>query len=115
MVKLGFCLPDGTEIFQQDDQDNHVDIAFRLINQKGWKVYFEQSSESDPVDYLVFRCGALKVGNRYFGKTVSFYPNRISLHIQQKINEYKALGYEIDFAQNIEPTQHDIILLFHSF
>lgn len=115
MTQIGFHLPDGFELFQESNLDNHVDIALRIIKEKGWEEYLQQSNYSDPVDFLVFNCGALKVGNCYLGKIVTVYPSKVSPYIQERINFYKKEGYQIDFASNLRHmSDHDIISMFHS-
>lgn len=113
MIKIGFSLADGRDVFQEDRQENHEDIAMRIIRQEGWEEYFKQSEYRDPSDFLVFSCGALKIGNSYYGKVIQFHPPKITPSIQQKIAFYKAEGYKIDLAPNYQIQERDLVRLFH--
>ena len=95
---LGFILESG-EVFLRaiGDEEGHIEIAERIIQQKGWSNEFASGCwGNNPVDFLIYEKGALKVGNRWGSRKVSYYPAKLSREVRDFIDEYRARNYEIE-------------------
>ena len=111
---LGFILDKKTSLFQQKNDHGHIEIAFRLISKIGKTSQYEQQTKwKDPVDFLVFTMGALKVGNRWNEKVITYCPNAISTEMRDIIAEYIKERYEVDEVQ--EPISNDQMAVFRNF
>lgn len=96
---LGFALPDGEVILRAEGERGHIELAMRIIDSdKNMKGMFEKSDwfPSNPVDFLIFRVGAAKIGNRW-GQTrlVQYYPYLMTRKILETLEEYKSKNYDI--------------------
>ena len=108
MVKrgLGFILDKKTSFFQEEGERGHIEIALRVIEEIGKKQKYEtQTKWKDPVDFLVYSIGVLKVGNRWEEKIITYCPYLVTSEIQDIIVEYKKERYKVD--EVYEPTTDD--------
>lgn len=111
---LGFILDRNTSFFQKAGEHGHIEVALRVISEIGKQKKFEQQTKwTDPVDFLVFTMGALKVGNRWNEKVVTYCPNAINTEIQDIIAEYRRERYKVDEVQ--EPIANDQLAVFRNF
>ena len=95
-VTLGFVMPNGKTYDQENQSDGHIEIARRVITSENLDEKYKNSRWNDPVDFLIFDEGALKVGNRWGKRVVSYYPNMITSVIQEYIESYTSLCYTED-------------------
>lgn len=81
MVELGFILPTGDKYLQEANEEGHIEVARRVIEKNSMSDRYERSKWNDPVDFLVFEEGALKIGNRWGAQVITYYPNKLSRKI----------------------------------
>lgn len=112
---LGFILNKDTKFFKEESEKGHIEVALRVIEGIGKKEEYERQAKwKDPVDYLVFCIGALKVGNRWQERVITYYPYTVGNELQSIINEYKQAQYKID--EVFEPTDNtDAISMFRRY
>ncbi|MBQ3409256.1 MAG: hypothetical protein IJH12_08655 [Clostridia bacterium] len=101
-LELGFILSNGKCYFKEDSEKGHIEVAVRILNlpeNKSLKSRYEKSVWGDmnnPVDFLVFEEGALKVGIKYgTERVVVFYPYMISRKTDEAIAEYRSKHYRV--------------------
>ena len=85
---LGFILDKNTSFFQQEGEKGHIETALRVIEEIGKKEKYEQQTKwKDPVDFLVYSVGALKVGNRWKEKVITYCPYLVDKEMQVIFDE----------------------------
>lgn len=110
-MNLGFILSTGEKAFRDSEKDGHIEVAERIIKSNaGMAAKYEHSIWRDPVDFLIFDEGALKVGNRYGVLVITYYPKLLSKPVKDAIIEYRALGYKED---RLEPPGVFGVARFH--
>ena len=87
---LGFILDRESKFFQEEGEKGHIEIALRVIKEIGkQKKYEQQTKWKDPVDFLVYSIGALKVGNRWTERVVTYCPYVVTSEMLDIIAENK--------------------------
>lgn len=101
-LELGFILSSGERYFKEESEKGHIEVAMRILNMpenKSLKLMYERSvwsSMNNPVDFLVFEEGALKVGIKYgTEKVLLYYPYMISHKTDEALAEYMSKHYRI--------------------
>ena len=96
LLKLGiFCY--GKYYGKKFDSDGHIEIASRIIDSKSWKSQFESDPKwKDPVDFLIYRKGAIKIGNRWGARKLSYSSRMSDKETDGVIIEYQSAGWEIE-------------------
>ncbi len=94
--ELGFYLPNGNKYFQLETEKGHIEVAMRVINIENLSERFEKSKWNDPVDFLIFDIGAIKIGNRWGSRVISYYPNLLDRKSEEVIAIYKMRHYDED-------------------
>lgn len=96
MSELGFVLQNGDTYLRKTKSEGHIEIARRIINDTQMTKDFEKSSYTDPVDYLIFVQGALKIGSRWGDRVIVYYPAKVNKKIEEAISEYTQKNYRED-------------------
>lgn len=101
-LEIGFVLSNGERYFKEESESGHIEVAFRILNlpeNKSLKNMYEKSvwgNMNNPVDFLVFEEGALKVGIKYGTERVLlYYPYMVSRKTDEAMVEYKSRHYRI--------------------
>lgn len=92
-IRIGFIFGDGTFF---DDGNTHVEIANAYIEEQGLQEKFSKSKYDFPIDFLIMKLGAIKVGNLYEDKVISFKERLMTEKQFEYINQFYGLGYKID-------------------
>ena len=97
--ELGFVLSDGEKFLKEESERGHIEVAFRILNASSrMKGRFERSiwAPDNPVDFLIFEEGAIKVGNRW-GDTriIQYYPYMLCRKVEEIFAEYCSLNYDV--------------------
>ena len=113
-VSLGFVMPNGKTYDQENQSEGHIEIARRVIEAENLVEKYQNSKWNDPVDFLLFVEGALKVGNRWGKRVVSYYPNMLTSTIQKHLESYKNRCYAEDKVYTTgENCGESLISFFH--
>ena len=98
MVVLG-CFVYG-KYYEQEKDEGHIEIALRILASKpAWKNHFDNQAETgweDPVDFLVFIKGAVKIGNRWGKKVITYSSAHLDKEMDACILEYKSHGWSTE-------------------
>lgn len=104
-MKIGFVILiddmsyDTITYTKMDDERGHIEIARRIIREIGLEKRYKDSKwgkMDNPVDYLVYEEGAIKIGNRWGAKIITYCPDSISRKIYPKLQEYIDDWYQVD-------------------
>lgn len=93
---LGFVMPNGDKYLREQENHGHIEVAEKIIAEERLTLRFEKSQWEDPVDFLLFEEGALKIGSRYGERVISYYPNLLTRKVRDAILEYKSKNYRED-------------------
>ena len=117
-MSLGFILltiNDQTKaFFKEKGEKGHIEVALRTIRVMDLQEKYEKSKwgkMNNPVDFLVFEEGALKLGTRWEDRVLTYCPNSISKKIYPVIREYISRIYRID--EVYDPTTIFEVANFH--
>lgn len=97
MVTLGFyCY--GNYYSKENSTDGHIEIARRILERKpSWLAAFNENTRyRDPVDFLIFCKGAIKIGSRFGMKTVIYSSRNLDKEMQTILMEYKNKGWKLE-------------------
>lgn len=98
MVELGFFV--YNDYYGQEGKEGHIEIAHRILSQKpAWRNHFELQARTkwkDPVDFLVFVKGAVKIGNRWGARVVTYSSAHMDKEMLTCLMEYKARGWKLE-------------------
>lgn len=105
MVTLGFFVY-GKYYGREDGNEGHIEIASRILSQKeAWKRHFETQAKTgwrDPVDFLVYIKGAVKIGNRWGKKVITYSSFHLDNEMQECISYYKMHGWRVEDIWNLK-------------
>ena len=96
-IKLGiFCY--GEYYSKESTSEGHIEIAKRIINNKpSWRAQFESETRwKDPVDFLIYRKGAIKIGNRWGARKISYSSLMLDKETEGVLIEYQSAGWEVE-------------------
>ena len=99
---LGFIVIKNEKMqsfLKQENEKGHIEIALRLIRMLGWQEKYQRSKwgkMNNPVDYLVFEEGAIKLGTRWEDRVITYCPNTIEKRIYPIIRDYSNRRYRLD-------------------
>ena len=96
MLEFGFFV--YGEYYGRNSNEGHIEIAQRILNKHpSWLSHFEtQSKWKDPVDFLVYFKGAVKIGNRWGKKVVSYSSYHMDKEMEGCLAEYKSARWQLD-------------------
>lgn len=98
MVDLGFFV--YGEYYGQEGKEGHIEIAYRILSKRpAWKNHFENQAKTkwrDPVDFLVFVKGAVKIGNRWGAKVITYSGAHMDKEMLTCIMEYKSHNWRLE-------------------
>lgn len=95
------------KFFRQSPKEGHIEIAERIIRQLGVTKKYENSQwgkMNNPVDYLVYVEGGVKVGTRWNNRVVTYCPNSLKRKLYKVLGEYVQRSYKIDKVS--DPTKY---------
>lgn len=93
---LGFVMPNGYKYLREQEDHGHIEVAKKIIAEEKLSARYQKSPWKDPVDFLLFEEGALKVGNRWGERVILYYPNLLTKRVKDAILEYRAIHYRED-------------------
>lgn len=100
---LGFILlseNNETKTFvKEKGEKGHIEIAVRTIREIGAESRYKKSKwgkMDNPVDFLVYEEGAIKLGTRWEDRVVTYCPNSMSKKLYPVVREYNMRSYRID-------------------
>lgn len=114
---IGFILEKNgniEEFFRETPKEGHIEIAERIIRQLGATKKYKNSrwgKMNNPVDYLVYEEGGLKIGTRWDHRIVTYCPNSVKRKLYKVLREYINRSYKID--EVADPTRATSISNFH--
>lgn len=97
MVKLGFFVY-GEYYEQSNPEEGHIEIAMRILEGRPtWLQSFKANDKyRDPVDFLIYTKGAVKIGNRWGAKVLSYNSRFLDKEMEGCICEYNSCGWILD-------------------
>lgn len=99
VVRLGLWI--WGDFYETDDPKNgHIEIAYQIINKKGWQGQFEASKFEDPVDFLIFEKEGVKIGNRYGKNVITLCDKTKGREVDNVLLIYEMEGWFIDYIHN---------------
>ena len=95
MIELGFFLY-GDYYGKEDPKEGHIEIAKRILAKRpAWLQHFRENGKyRDPVDYLIFTKGAVKIGNRWGNKVITYDSKFLDKEIDTCLCEYRSHGWK---------------------
>lgn len=89
-----------TKVFKKErEEKGHIEIAVRTIREIGAESRYKKSKwgkMDNPVDYLVYEEGAIKLGTRWEDRVVTYCPNSMSKKLYPVVREYIMRSYRVD-------------------
>ena len=117
-MSLGFILltrdEKPKEFIRREGERGHIEVALRAISECNLQSKYEKSKwgkMNNPVDFLVFEEGAIKLGTRWEDRVVTFCPNSISKKLYVLVQDYINRMYRVDEVQD---TTLSSLMQFHS-
>lgn len=97
MTTLGFFLY-GDYYEKNSPTEGHIEIARRILNKRpAWLQHFEKNGKySDPVDYLIFTKGAVKIGNRWGKKVITYDSKFLDKEVETCLWVYMSRGWKVE-------------------
>ena len=116
-MSLGFILLSNDEttkeFIRRKDERGHIEVAIRAIRECNLQQKYEKSKwgkMNNPVDFLVFEEGAIKLGTRWEDRVITYCPNSISKKLYALVQDYINRMYRVDEVQ--DPTISNL-MQFH--
>ena len=98
MLEFGFFIDGEYHGRKNSAEKGHIEIANRILEEhSSWKSHYEtQNKWKDPVDFLVFVKAAIKIGNRWGRRVVTYSSQHLNEEMQECIREYQKSNWAIE-------------------
>lgn len=104
-------MPSGAK-YLAEPNEGHIEVANRVIRIEKLEIKYKNliTTWSDPVDFLVFVEGALKIGNRWGERVITYYPHALARNVRDEIESYVSRNYR---KETVYPPNQSSILSFY--
>lgn len=115
-MKIGFIVRRNGEtrtFFNKNEEKKHIDLAKRVIREMGLEEEYKKSKwacNDNPVDYLVYAQGGIKLGTRWEERVIVYSLEDIQNQMYSVIKEYIARGYRVE---KVSQPRFSTIAYFH--